>query len=64
MIDAADLPEVQAQLARDAAALKERHSIRAKAMAEALAPQFARAPAAAGPQPVGARPAATQRNDR
>lgn len=60
----ADLPAVQAQLERDAAELRERHVQRAQAMAKRAVPQYARAPAASGPQQTGGRPAAMQRSTR
>ena len=58
MINIADLPAVRAQLERDAAAKQT------PAPAEAAAPQYARAPAAAGPQLTGGRPPAAQRSAR
>jgi len=54
MINIADLPAVRAQLERDAAARQT------PAPAEAAAPQYARAPTAAGPQQTSGRPPATQ----
>lgn len=55
MIDVSELPAVRAQLERDIEALKDRHSQRAKAMAAAAAPKYARAPATGAPQ-AGVRP--------
>jgi len=58
MINIADLPAVRAQLERDAAAKQT------PAPAEAVPPQYARAPAAAEPQALAGRPPATQRSTR
>ena len=59
MIKIAELPAVQAQLQRDAAAQEAQASIET----EPQEVQYARAPAGPGYQPAG-RPAATQRNSR
>jgi len=55
MINVADLPAVRAQIER-AAASKEPPA--------PVGPQYARAPATAGPQQAGGRPSATQRSPR
>lgn len=58
MINIADLPAVRAQLERDAAAK------RTPALAVPAALQYARAPAAAGPQQTDGRPPGAQRSAR
>jgi len=58
MINIADLPAVRGQLELDAAAKQS------PAPAESAAPQYARAPAAAGPQQTDGRPPAAQRSAR
>lgn len=54
MIDVSQLPAVRAQLEHDIEALKQRHAQRAQALTKASAPQYARAPSAAGvPRALG-----------
>jgi hypothetical protein len=58
MIKIADNPAVRAQLAQATSQADEIPRPRAKA------PEYARAPAAPGPQPAGSRPPATQGSSR